>query len=380
VCLVEVLSTARRRVQVLLWSSFGGGALACVLGAMLLAQGLGPSRAAFADEIGDAQSQAQQLAAQIAAQSARIHALTDQYDQAQLQEEVIAQQVQSARDGIQQTRDQIGASLSTLRRQAVAAYINGSSAPGSVSLLLSRDLDEAALREEYLSVANGDVHDTLDDLHTEQAALRAKEAQLEAAEQSAQSVVAGLAADRQALAGEAAQEEATLSQVQGRLATLVAQAEEQRLAAAAAAQQQAQARQAQQAQSQEDQTVPRQVATPPAPPAAPPGGGQPTQDGLATVASPPPAPGGAGGGGAGGGAGNAFYEIRQCESGGNYSEDTGNGYYGAYQISESTWESLGYSGLPSEASPATQDAAAAALQARSGWGQWPTCAAMLGLL
>ncbi|HUA13089.1 MAG TPA: G5 domain-containing protein [Candidatus Sulfotelmatobacter sp.] len=49
--------------------------------------------------------------------------------------------------------------------------------------------------------------------------------------------------------------------------------------------------------------------------------------------------------------------LRDCESGGNYADDTGNGYYGAYQFSLGTWERLGYSGLPSDASPSTQDAA-----------------------
>lgn len=74
-----------------------------------------------------------------------------------------------------------------------------------------------------------------------------------------------------------------------------------------------------------------------------------------------------------------FAQLRQCESGGNYSINTGNGYYGAYQFALGTWQSLGYSGLPSSASPATQDEAARRLQARSGWGQWPACARMLGL-
>jgi hypothetical protein len=77
--------------------------------------------------------------------------------------------------------------------------------------------------------------------------------------------------------------------------------------------------------------------------------------------------------------GGVWAELRQCESGGNYQDNTGNGYYGAYQFSLSTWEGLGLSGLPSDASPATQDAAAAELQARSGWGQWPACSARLGL-
>jgi hypothetical protein len=72
--------------------------------------------------------------------------------------------------------------------------------------------------------------------------------------------------------------------------------------------------------------------------------------------------------------------LRQCESDGNYADDTGNGYYGAYQFNIGTWRSLGLGGLPSQASAAAQDQAAQELQARRGWGQWPSCARRLGLL
>ena len=77
--------------------------------------------------------------------------------------------------------------------------------------------------------------------------------------------------------------------------------------------------------------------------------------------------------------GGVWASLRNCESGGNYADNTGNGYYGAYQFALGTWHGLGYSGLPSAASPAVQDQAAQKLQARSGWGQWPACARRLGL-
>lgn len=75
---------------------------------------------------------------------------------------------------------------------------------------------------------------------------------------------------------------------------------------------------------------------------------------------------------------DTFSNIAQCESGGNYSTNTGNGFYGAYQFTQATWNSLGYSGSPAGASPATQDAAAHQLAARSGFGQWPVCGAGAG--
>ena len=89
-----------------------------------------------------------------------------------------------------------------------------------------------------------------------------------------------------------------------------------------------------------------------------------------TTTSPPPVVAPAGG---------VWYELRMCESGDNYAEDSGNGYYGAYQFALSTWYGLGFTGLPSDASPSLQDEAAAELQARSGWDQWPSCSAQLGL-
>ncbi|CUU57765.1 Putative peptidoglycan binding domain-containing protein [Parafrankia irregularis] len=70
--------------------------------------------------------------------------------------------------------------------------------------------------------------------------------------------------------------------------------------------------------------------------------------------------------------------LRQCESGGNYTTNTGNGYYGAYQFSAGTWRSLGYSGLPHTAPPALQDEAALKLALRSGFGQWPVCGSGMG--
>ncbi len=78
--------------------------------------------------------------------------------------------------------------------------------------------------------------------------------------------------------------------------------------------------------------------------------------------------------------GGVWGALAQCESGGNPATNTGNGYYGLYQFSLSTWQAMGGSGLPSEASAAEQTQRAQALQARSGWGQWPACAAKLGLL
>ncbi|MCP2285897.1 Uncharacterized conserved protein YabE, contains G5 and tandem DUF348 domains [Promicromonospora umidemergens] len=77
--------------------------------------------------------------------------------------------------------------------------------------------------------------------------------------------------------------------------------------------------------------------------------------------------------------GDALARLAECESGGDPGANTGNGYYGLYQFSQPTWEAMGGSGLPSDASAAEQTMRARALQQQSGWGQWPTCATSLGL-
>jgi resuscitation-promoting factor RpfB len=66
--------------------------------------------------------------------------------------------------------------------------------------------------------------------------------------------------------------------------------------------------------------------------------------------------------------------LAKCESGGNpHAVDPSGTYYGLYQFSVSTWDSLGGSGLPSQASPAEQTERAELLYERSGAGQWPVC-------
>ena len=77
--------------------------------------------------------------------------------------------------------------------------------------------------------------------------------------------------------------------------------------------------------------------------------------------------------------GDVWAQLAQCESGGNPTTNTGNGFYGMYQFTASTWASVGGSGLPSDASAEEQTMRAQILQQRAGWGQWPACTASMGL-
>ncbi|MET1087805.1 MAG: transglycosylase family protein [Arthrobacter sp.] len=71
--------------------------------------------------------------------------------------------------------------------------------------------------------------------------------------------------------------------------------------------------------------------------------------------------------------------LAQCESGGNWATNTGNGYSGGLQFSPSTWAAYGGTGSASDASREQQVAVAEQVQAAQGWGAWPSCAAQLGL-
>jgi resuscitation-promoting factor RpfA len=73
-----------------------------------------------------------------------------------------------------------------------------------------------------------------------------------------------------------------------------------------------------------------------------------------------------------------WFRLRMCESSNNYSINTGNGYYGAYQFDLSTWRSVGGTGYPNQASPTEQDYRALYLYRMRGWQPW-TCAGILGL-
>ena len=80
--------------------------------------------------------------------------------------------------------------------------------------------------------------------------------------------------------------------------------------------------------------------------------------------------------------GSVWDRLAQCESGGNWSINTGNGYYGGLQFSRSTWQAYGggqYAPTADKASRSEQIAIAKKTQASQGWGAWPACTKKLGI-
>lgn len=77
--------------------------------------------------------------------------------------------------------------------------------------------------------------------------------------------------------------------------------------------------------------------------------------------------------------GSVWDRLAQCESGGNWSTSTGNGFYGGLQFTPGSWRAAGGSGMPNQASREEQIRVAQQLQQQQGWGAWPACSSKLGL-
>ena len=80
--------------------------------------------------------------------------------------------------------------------------------------------------------------------------------------------------------------------------------------------------------------------------------------------------------------GSVWDALAQCESNGNWSINTGNGFSGGLQFHPQTWQAYGggqYAPTAAGASREQQIAIAQKVQAAQGWGAWPACTAKLGI-
>lgn len=81
--------------------------------------------------------------------------------------------------------------------------------------------------------------------------------------------------------------------------------------------------------------------------------------------------------------GSVWDRLAQCESGGNWATNSGNGYYGGLQFDKGTWDSHGgdrYAPYPHQASRDEQIAVAQQVRnSRGDYGAWPACSSRLGL-
>jgi peptidoglycan hydrolase CwlO-like protein len=226
------------------------------------------------------------------------------------------------------------------------AYVSG----GTISFLgqMARaTVNDAGARRTYLGIAANEDRDAIGRLRATREDIQARRKSLADARKAAADRADATAADVARLQQAVAGQRALLVKVNGDLAQLVA-AEQARLDAEAA--RQAAARQA----------TPKTTPAPVSAKAPATTSGAAALPNVAAVVAPV----------LGGPREATFACIRQLESGNNYKAPGG----GAYQFTDATWHSLGYSGTASDAPPAVQDEAARKLQAQSGWAPWTTAA------
>lgn len=77
--------------------------------------------------------------------------------------------------------------------------------------------------------------------------------------------------------------------------------------------------------------------------------------------------------------GSTWDKVAQCESGGNWHTNTGNGYYGGLQFTAGTWHANGGHGSAASASRSEQIRVAENVLKSQGPGAWPVCGPRAGL-
>ncbi|HZU73681.1 MAG TPA: C40 family peptidase [Acidimicrobiales bacterium] len=193
---------------------------------------------ATADTIQSEKARAAQLAAEIQAQSQKVNRLAESYDLAQIQANQLAQQLAGVKAQVAASQAKADSAKASLVRVAVDAYVTGGS-QASDQQLFQTDASQAVVGQGYLSSIASDQQSLVDQYTLARQQLAHEQTQLAGAQAAAAANAASLQRTAQEASAAAASEQATLNQVNGRIATLVAQLqaqeEAQRRAAAEAA-------------------------------------------------------------------------------------------------------------------------------------------------
>jgi peptidoglycan hydrolase CwlO-like protein len=331
------------------------------------------ARPAGGDAVSSLKSQALAISQKIVLEQLQIGAYQQQYS-------VYSQKVASDQAEVATIGQQIGADQQNIdrkavlvRRTAVMTYMNAGAASSDASVsLFTGNANKAQAASEYSGIAVGNINTALDQLHTARVILQSDQQALQRKQAQDQADLSQQSNDLSQANSTEAQLASTQTLVNGQLAAAVAQeqAAQRALAAAAVA-----AAQRAAAKTTHPSTPPSTVAPATVPTTA---SSSPTLASNAPPAAPP----------SGGGSGQNLTDpplppylqcVVQAESGGNYAAVSPNGeYMGAFQFSQSTWNSAASAaGLgwlvgvpPNQASKAAQDTVAVALYALDGQQPW----------
>ncbi len=261
-----------------------GGALSLVAVIVIATAIFSFARTSTADSISGEKAYAAELVAQIQQENDAISALNEQYDQAEIQLQQIDGQITSNQAAVSHSDKAVRSDIGTLRNEALGEYMSGGP-NSSIAQLFSGGGYAQSDAQEYLNLAGGNISTAIDQLHVDQQSLAVRRQALNTAESAKKSTLAKLSSERNQAQQEEQKLTDTLSQVRGRIATLVHQqevaqqkAEERAFQARVAAERAQQLREQQEAAAaaeaaaeaaQAAQTPPEITTTPPsAPPSA----------------------------------------------------------------------------------------------------------------
>ena len=191
---------------------------ACVA---IAAGGLLPS-AAGASTIADKKAQAQQLQAEIDANGEKISMLAERYDGAKIALDAATRSISGIKSRIAVAQADTDRTRVVVNRRAAALYMSaGSQSP--IGWMDVSSVNEAGSRSMYGAATADHDRSTLDQLAASRADLRSKQGELEVAQRRAQSQIDAIAASRRDVEAANAKQANLLGQVNGEIATLIAQ-------------------------------------------------------------------------------------------------------------------------------------------------------------
>ena len=177
---------------------------------------------ASADQLSDLKAKAAAIANRIAALGQQEEALSEQYDAAQLRMQSLQEQVNLAQQQLASAEASADQARQALKADAVAAYVHGGNNPMSGSGGMT-SANESLLRAEYVNSLAANQNDAIDKFRLAALQEQAAKTTLEQQQASVQSQLNQVSSDRAAAAQTASQLTALKNQVNGQIATLVAQ-------------------------------------------------------------------------------------------------------------------------------------------------------------
>lgn len=191
---------------------------------------LGSASPGAASNIQTLQSTAQALAVRVDTLDTRLAILSEQYDQARARANLLDHEVAAAASQLGSAEKQVRSDTSSVRSQAIYAYVTAGS--GEASVDLSAAASSLPAQQTYLQAASGNLTTSVSSLQNSEHRLSVQRSTLQRVDAEAKANAATIAAAQQSAQGLEQQVSSTLAGVKGELASAVAQQEAQQQAAA----------------------------------------------------------------------------------------------------------------------------------------------------